>query len=384
MNSAVYSFMVAFLIWAIFTSCNQQKPNLNTQSGLNRKDFQTVVNGDSTDLFTIFNTNGMEVSITNYGGRIVSLLVPDRSDHLLDVVLGFDNIGDYVAKPSSFGATMGRVTNRIGYGQFMLDGDTIKLDKNNGLHTIHGGSTGWRQQVFDAVQPNDSTLILSYLSPDGEAGFPGNVSVTVKYTVTAANALVIDYSAQTDKKTVINMTNHSFFNLSGNPESSILDNILYVNANQFTPLDTSLITTGEIRSVAGTPFDFNKPMNIKRGIARDSANKQLAIVGGLDHNWVLNTGGDPTILAAKLYSPTSGISLEVYTNEPGIQVYTGNMLDGSQSGKGDHPFNKQTAVCLETQHFPDAPNKPEWPSIVLTPENTYHSICTYQFTATQK
>ncbi|MFC6102369.1 aldose epimerase family protein [Olivibacter domesticus] len=384
MNNTVQCFIVAFLMGAIFISCNQQKPDSNTQSGLNRQDFQTLVNGDSTDLFTIFNAKGMQVSITNYGGRIVSLLVPDKSDQLLDVVLGFDHIDDYVAMPSSFGATMGRVTNRIGYGQFVLDGDTIKLDKNNGLHTIHGGGSGWRQQVFDAIQPNDSTLILSYLSPDGEAGFPGNVNVTVKYTVTATNALVIDYAAQTDKKTVINMTNHSFFNLSGNPENSILDNILYVNANHFTPIDTSLITTGEILPVAGTPFDFNKPLPIKEAITRDSTNEQLQLVGGLDHNWVLNTAGNPAILAAKLYAPSSGIALEVYTNEPGIQVYTGNMLDGSQSGKGGHPFNKQTAVCLETQHFPDAPNKPEWPSIVLTPDAVYHSTCIYQFTATQQ
>lgn len=384
MNHTVHSLIITFFLWAIFASCNQQKSHLKTPSGLTRQNFQTVVNGDSTDLFTIVNTKGMEVSITNYGARIVSLVVPDKDGRLLDVVLGFDHIDDYLAKPSSFGATMGRVTNRIGYGRFVLDGDTIALDKNNGPHTIHGGGAGWRQQVFDAEQPNDSTLILSYLSPDGEAGFPGNVKVTVKFTVTTANALTIDYAAQTDKKTVINMTNHSFFNLSGNPENSIMDNTLYVNANHFTPLDTSLITTGEILPVAGTPFDFNQPLSIKEGIARDSTNKQLQIVGGLDHNWVLNTGGDPTILAAKLYAPSSGIALEVFTNEPGIQVYTGNMLDGSQSGKDGHPFNKQTAVCLETQHFPDAPNKPEWPSVVLMPENAYHSICTYQFTIGQE
>ena len=384
MNNTAHSLIIAFLLWAIFTSCNQQKSNLKTPSGLTRQNFQTVVNGDSTDLFTIVNTKGMEVSITNYGARIVSLVVPDKDGRPLDVVLGFDHIDDYLSKPSSFGATMGRVTNRIGYGRFVLDGDTIQLDKNNGPHTIHGGNAGWRQQVFDAEQPNDSTLILSYLSPDGEAGFPGNVRVTVKFTVTTANALTIDYAAQTDRKTVINMTNHSFFNLSGNPENSIMDNTLYVNANHFTPLDTSLITTGEILSVAGTPFDFNQPLTIKEGIARDSTNKQLQIVGGLDHNWVLNTGGDPTILAAKLYAPSSGIALEVFTNEPGIQVYTGNMLDGSQNGKGGHPFSKQTAVCLETQHFPDAPNKPEWPSIVLMPEHAYHSICTYQFTIGQE
>jgi len=346
---------------------------------LKRENFRTIVRGDATDLFIIRNANGMEVGITNYGGRIVSLLVPDKNGELQDVVLGFDRIDDYMAQPSSFGATMGRVTNRIGFGQFVLDGDTIRLTKNNGQHTIHGGIEGWRQQVFDADQLNDSTLVLSYLSPDGEAGFPGNVNATVRYTLTAKNALEINYTAKTDKKTVVNFTNHSFFNLSGDPQNSILDDILYINADGFTPIDTSLITTGEILPVASSPFDFNKPISIRDAFARDSTHQQLQLVNGLDHNWVLNTGSNSKVLAAKLYSPLSGIVLEVYTNEPGIQVYTGNMLDGSQKGKGGHVLQKQSAVCLETQHFPDAPNKSHWPSIELNPADTYHSICIYQF-----
>lgn len=324
----------------------------------------------------------MEAAITNYGGRLVSLMVPDKTGKLRDVVLGFDNISDYTAQPSSYGATMGRVTNRIAYGQFVLDGDTIKLDKNNGQHTIHGGGEGWRQQVFKAKQPNDTTLTLTYLSPDGESGFPGNVSVQVTYTLQANNALTIRYGATTDKKTVINMTNHSFFNLSGDSEQSIMDDILYVNASAYTPIDTVLIPTGQLEPVAGTPFDFNHPLAIANGIARDSTNAQIKQVDGLDHNWVLNTKGDTTQLAASVQDTQTGILLNVYTSEPGIQVYTANSLNGTQKGKGNRTFVKYGAICLETQHYPDAPNQAKWPSVVLNPDDTYQSTCIYQFTTT--
>lgn len=379
MNRLQYYLFGSILFLGVAVSCDSPPSDQTIQSGLKRENFRTIVNGDSVDLFVIHNNNGMEVCITNYGGRVVSMLVPDRKRVLQDVVLGFDHIDDYLAQPSSFGATMGRVTNRIGYGKFPLDGDTIQVDRNNGQHTIHGGAAGWRQQVFDPQQPNDSTLILSYLSPDGEAGFPGNVKAQVQYTVTSNNALKIEYSAQTDKTTIVNLTNHSFFNLSGHADHSVLDDTLYVNAQYFTPIDTALITTGEIRSVANSPFDFNTPIRIRDAIASDSTNQQLSLVEGLDHNWVLNTSGSPKTLAAKVLSPISGIVLEVYTDEPGIQVYTGNSLDGSQKGKGGQPFQKQSAICLETQHYPDAPNKPMWPSTVLKPGDTYRSTCIYQF-----
>ncbi|QNL49760.1 galactose mutarotase [Olivibacter sp. SDN3] len=380
MIRAISIITIIIVSITLLNSCSQEKATSNNQQPLNRADFQTALQGDSTDLFIIRNDQGLEAAITNYGARIVALWVPDKNGVMQDVVLGFETIDDYLAQPSSFGATMGRVTNRIAYGKFVLDGDTVRLDKNNEQHTIHGGNNGWRQQIFKAQQPNDSTLILTYFSPDGEAGFPGNVNVQVTYTLTAANALDIDYTAETDRKTVINMTNHSFFNLSGDLTSSIMDDILYINADHYTPLDTSLITTGEIRPVADSPFDYRTPMSIREGIARDSAHKQIQLVDGLDHNWVLNTKGEIDVLTAKVYSPASGIGLEVYTNEPGIQVYTGNMLDGSQKGKGGYPLNKQQAICLETQHFPDAPNKPEWPSTVLKPGETYHSKCIYKFT----
>lgn len=370
---------VSVLCLGIIPSCVHMQRDTPIPTELSREHFQTIVNGDSVDLFVIRNKSGMEVGITNYGGRIVSMLVPDKKGTFRDVVLGFDHIDEYLAQPSSFGATMGRVTNRIAYGTFLLNGDTIHIDRNNGQHAIHGGTSGWRQQVFDAQQPNDSTLILSYFSPDGESGFPGNVKAEVRYTVQANNALAIEYSAKTDKRTVINLTNHSFFNLSGNTQQSVLDDILYVNAQYFTPIDTALITTGELRSVENSPFDFNKPISLRDAIAKDSTHQQLRLVDGFDHNWVLNTKGNPTVIAAKLFSPLSGIVLEVYTNEPGLQVYTGNMLDGSQKGKGGQVFQKQSAICLETQHFPDAPNKPQWPSTVLEPEQEYRSICIYHF-----
>jgi len=378
-NKSFHLFLTLITL-GLFNACQQQQNGQHTQSGLSKQDFQTVVNGDSINLFVLHNTQGMEACITNYGGRVVSLMVPDKNGKLIDVVLGFSNIGDYLAQPSSFGATMGRVTNRIGNGKFVLDGDTILIDKNNGKHAIHGGSAGWRQQVFTAEQTNDSTLHLSYTSPDGESGFPGNVRVQVSYTLTSNGALAIHYRATTDKKTVVNLTNHSFFNLSGNPEQQEMDDILYVNGDAYTPLDSTLIPTGQILPVAHTPFDFRQPMPIKDGIARDSLNEQLQFVDGLDHNWVLNTKGDTTTLAASLHSPKSGITLEVYTNEPGIQVYTSNSLDGSQSGKGGKFFQQYGAVCLETQHYPDAPNKPDWPSTVLEPGEVYQSTCIYRFT----
>jgi len=360
-------------------ACNPE-PNVQlTKSGLDRQRFQTVVNGDSTDLYVLTNAAGMEVCVTNYGGRIVSLMVPDAAGEFRDVVLGFDNIDAYTSQPSSFGATMGRVANRINQGRFVLDGDTVQLDRNSGEHTIHGGAQGWRQQVFGAAQPNDSTLVLAYVSPDGEGGFPGEVNVTVTFAVNERNELAISYAAETTKRTVINMTNHSFFNLSGDPTNTVLEDVLYVNADRYTPLDSTLITTGELLPVAGTPFDFTVPVRIGDAIARDSAHAQLKIAAGIDHNMVLNTGGDVGKLAARLHSPLSGIALEVYTDEPGMQVYTGNMLDGSQVGKGGKPFGKQTAVCLETQHFPDSPNKPHWPSTVLEPGDTYQSTCIYRF-----
>ncbi|RZF60036.1 aldose epimerase family protein [Sphingobacterium corticibacterium] len=371
----VLSVLIVVLVGACQNNVQEQK----TASGLERKNFQRVINGQETDLFTLRNKSGAEICITNYGGRIVSLLVPDRDGQLQDVVLGFDNIQEYVDKPSSFGATVGRFANRIAYGKFVLDGDTISLDVNDGEHTIHGGAEGWRSQVFDAEQPADNSLILRYVSKDGEAGFPGEVNVKVTFTLNEENALKIDYLADTDKKTVINMTNHSFFNLSGNPEHTILDDVLLVNADSYTPLNEELITTGTIENVASTPFDFTDPISVRDALSRDSSHKQLQLAQGFDHNYVLRMDRNLGHVAATVYSPVTGISLDVYTTEPGMQVYTGNMLDGSRKGKGEITYHKQTGICLEPQHYPDSPNKPEWPTTILEPGEQYISTTIYQF-----
>lgn len=370
--------LLIVLLSALLGSCKDTYEQ-KTASGLERKNFQSQVNGKQTDLFTLKNKSGAEVCITNYGGRIVSLMVPDRDNQLQDVVLGFDNVHEYVDKPSSFGATVGRFANRIAYGKFLLDDDTISLNLNNGVHTIHGGTEGWQNQVFDAEQPSDSLLVLRYVSKDGEAGFPGEVQVKVTFTFNDSNALKIDYFAETDKKTVINMTNHSFFNLSGNPETNILDHVLLVNADAYTPLDEELITTGTLENVASTPFDFTSPISVKDALQRDSLHEQLQLAKGFDHNYVLRTNGKLETPAAELYSPATGISLDVHTTEPGMQVYTGNMLDGSRKGKSGIYYHKQTGLCLEPQHYPDSPNKPEWPSTILEPGTAYTSSSIYQF-----
>lgn len=371
--------LLSVLLTILVGACQSPVKEQKTVSGLDRKNFEDVIENKKTDLFILRNKAGAEVCITNYGGRIVSFMVPDRDGQLQDVVLGFDNIQEYADKPSSFGATVGRFANRIAYGKFVLDGDTISLDVNDGEHTIHGGADGWRSKVFDAEQPADNSLILSYVSKDGEAGFPGEVKVKVTFTLNEENALKIDYLAETDKKTVINMTNHSFFNLSGNPETTILDHVLLVNADRYTPLNEELITIGTMESVASSPFDFTSPISVKDALSRDSLHEQLQRAQGFDHNYVLRTPGKLDVPAAEVYSPSSGITLDVYTTEPGIQVYSGNMLDGSRTGKNGVDYQKQTGLCLEPQHYPDSPNKPAWPSTILEPGQQYASSSIYRF-----
>ena len=364
------------------SACGNQKnaePQL-TDSGLNPADFVTEVDGKATALYTLKNANGMEVCITNFGGRIVSVMAPDRDGKFHDVVLGFDSISDYLPQnnASDFGAAIGRYANRINQGKIVLDGDTIQLPRNNFGHCLHGGPTGWQYKVFDVKASTDSTLTLSLNSPDGDNNFPGNVTATVTYTLTPDNAIDIAYSATTDKKTVINMTNHSYFNLNGDPSKPITDNILYVYADSYTPVDSTYMTTGEIAAVAGTPMDFTTP----KAVGQDITNFefiQLKYGNGYDHNWVLNTAGDDTQVASKLVSPETGISLEVLTDEPGIQVYSGNFLDGKVTGKKGQVYNQRSGICLETQHYPDSPNKAEWPSVVLEPGQTYNSHCVFRF-----
>lgn len=379
MKNVSNTFLSVGLLTAMLTACSQQPQSVLTKSGLDPQMFVDTVNGKPTSLYTITNAQGMEVCITNFGGRIVSIMVPDKNDSLHDVVLGFDNVADYVNNPSDFGAAIGRYANRINKGKLVIDGDTIQLPVNNFGHCLHGGPQGWQYQVYEGQKVNDSTLTMTMHSPDGDQNFPGAVTATVTYTLTSDNALDIRYDATTDKKTVINMTNHSYFNLSGDPSQPATDHILYVNADNYTPVDSTYMTTGEILPVKDTPMDFNTPKAVGQDIDKFDF-VQLKNGNGYDHNWVLNTNGDIHQLAAKLTSPTSGISLEVYTNEPGIQVYSGNFLDGTLTGKKDIVYNKRASVCLETQHYPDSPNKPEWPSVILEPGQTYHSECIFKFT----
>lgn len=350
-----------------------------TISGLAKADFVKIINGDSIGLYVLKNTTGMEVCITNFGGRIVSVMVPDKAGKMQDVVLGFDSIADYVKIPSDFGASIGRYANRINKGLITIDGKTIQLPQNNFGHCLHGGPKGWQYQVYkNAHQLSDSVVEMTRFSPDGDMNFPGNVEGKVTFTLTNDNAIKINFEAKTDKKTVINMCNHSYFNLSGNPVNPITDNMLYINADNFTPVDSTFMTTGEIATVKGTPMDFTTPKTIEADINKYDY-VQLKNGNGYDHNWVLNTAGDVSKLAVKVISPISGITLEVYTNEPGVQVYTGNFLDGTVKGKKDIVYKQRTGICLETQHYPDSPNKPQWPSVILEPGKVYKSTCIYKF-----
>lgn len=371
-------FLLAGIAALMLASCNQKPDTKLTLSGLNPADFQTTVNDSQTGLHALKNKAGMEVCITNFGGRIVSVMVPDKNGTMQDVVLGFDSIADYINIPSDFGASIGRYANRINQGRIVLNGDTIQLPQNNFGHCLHGGPKGWQYQVFDAKQIDETTLELTRFSPDGDENFPGNVTAKVLFKLTEDNAIDIKYSATTDKTTIINMTNHSYFNLSGNPAQAATDHILYVNADTYTPVDNTFMTTGEIVPVKDTPMDFTTPKAVGQDIANFDFD-QLKNGNGYDHNWILNTQGDITRIAAKLTSPVSGITLEVYTNEPGIQVYTGNFLDGTVKGKKGIVYNQRASVCLETQHYPDSPNKPEWPSVVLEPGQTYNSECIFKF-----
>ena len=373
------TLLAVSVVLAMLTACTPQKKNeALTMSGLNPTKFETTVDGKPVHLFTLKNKTGMEVCITNFGGRIVSIMVPDTNGDFKDVVLGFDNIADYQNIPSDFGAIIGRYANRIGFGKITIDGNTIQLPTNNYGHCLHGGPQGWQYKVYDAIQPDSTTLHLAMVSPDGDMNFPGNVTVNVTYKLTEDNGIDIDYNATTDKKTVINMTNHSYFNLNADPSAATMNCVLYVAADSITPVDSTFMTTGDMMAVEGTPFDFRTTASLTDRV-NTSDNEQIKFGHGIDHNFVLTTKGDDTKPAAKLVSPVTGISLTVYTNEPGIQVYTGNFLDGTVTGKGGIVYPQRAAVCLETQHYPDTPNKPQWPTAYLEPGQKYHSHCIFKF-----
>lgn len=369
----------SIMMWAALTVIVQGCLSVSdkTMSGLDPKDFVGEKNGKATALYTLTNDNGMEVCVTNFGGRLVSVMAPDKDGNMVDVILGFDNIEDYMTKSSDFGASIGRYANRIAGATFQLDGETIVLDANDGPNCLHGGTEGWQYQVYDAVQLDEQTLELTIVEQDGHMGFPGTVTAVVTYKLTDDNAIDIWFSGTTDAPTVLSMTNHAYFNLSGNHAVEGTDQVLYVNADNFTPADALLIPTGAFVPVEGTPMDFRTPKPVGQDI--NAAFEQLALGNGYDHNWVLNTAGDDTQLAFSLYSPATGILLEGYTDQPGIQVYSGNFLTGEVAGKHGTLYPRRASVCLETQLYPDSPNHPEWPSATLRPGETYTHHCVYRF-----
>ena len=350
-----------------------------TLSGLKSENFVAEVDGKPTALYVLTNKQGAEVCMTNWGGRIVSVMVPDKNGKLTDVVLGYDNIQDYVANPdNNYGGLIGRYGNRIAHAKFSIDGTEYTLPQNNNGHCLHGGPKGYHAVVWDAEQPAANQLVLTRVSPDGEAGFPGNLNVKVTYTWTDDNAIDIQYEATTDKPTVVNLTNHSYFNLAGDHSQQVLDHEVMISADSYTPVDETLIPTSEIAKVEGTPMDFRTPTAI--GARIDESFEQLVRGRGYDHNWVLNTNGDITKVACTAYCAKTGIQLEVYTNEPGVQFYTGNFMTGDDKGKAGVVYPHRGALCLETQHYPDSPNQPSFPSVVVRPGETYKSECIYKFT----
>jgi len=351
---------------------------MNAATNIQKNSFGKTREGVAVSLYTLTNRNGVEARITNYGGILVSLKTPDRHGTLVDIVLGFDSVEGYQANPSPFfGALIGRYANRIGHARFTLGGVEYKLDKNDGDNTLHGGSRGFDKRLWSARELPDGGLELTYLSKDGEEGFPGNLTATVTYHLTDANELRIDYAATTDKLTVVNLTNHSYFNLKGAGSTDILGHRLMLNADRFTPVDAGLIPTGELRPVAGTPFDFRKPTAI--GAHIEEADEQLKLGHGYDHNWVIHRTGDGLTPAARVDEPTTGRVLEVLTTQPGVQFYTSNFLDGTIHGKGGMVYARRSALCLETQHFPDSPNKPAFPSTELKPGERYRSTTVFRF-----
>ncbi len=377
------------LTMAMLTACNSGVQPQLTVSGLDPAKFDTLINEKPVKLYTLKNQNGMEVCITNYGGRIVSLVVPDKDGKPTDVVLGFDNIRQYadtLNSPSDYGSSVGRYANRIKEGKFVLNDSTYQLKKNDGPNSLHGGgNTGWMHQVYEAEQIGDSILKLTLVAEDGENGFPGKVKAVTTYKVTSDNILDMTWEAETDKPTIINQTNHNYYNLSGDFSQAAYDQVLYVNADNFTPSDKLYIPTGEIKPVEGTPMDFRTPHAV--GDSIKSQFDQIQNATGYDHNFCLNTfkdgKGDDTQVCASLYSPKTGIFMEMYTNEPGVQVYSGNFQgvgrDADIARKHGVKYPKHVSVCLESQKYPDSPNHKEWLQPVLNPGEKYYSHAAYKF-----
>jgi aldose 1-epimerase len=340
--------------------------------------FKTEHDGKTMELFTLKNANGLVAQITNYGGKVINLWTPDKNGDFADIVIGYETSAEYLNTTEIYyGTLIGRYGNRIANGQFTLNDSVYTLAKNNGENHLHGGIKGFNNVVWDAKKTDDQTLELTYLSVDGEEGYPGNLNVKVVYKLTDENELKVEYWATTDKPTPVNLTQHSFFNLKGAGNGDVNDHIMQIMADAYTPVDSTLIPTGEIANVDGTPFDFRTPTTIGARINDDHI--QMKYGNGYDHNWDLNKVESGLTYAAKVLEPASGRTLEVYTNEPGMQFYGGNFMTGNDTGKGGKVFAFRGAFCLETQHFPDSPNKPEFPSTILNPGEEYYSVCVYKF-----
>lgn len=385
-RSSIVQSLVAVAIVGLAVSCAPKKET-NTESMASSDSSKSVVqqpygklpDGREVTLYTLTNKNGVEMSVMNYGGIITRLLAPDRNGVKEDIVLGFDSLSQYVASNPFFGCLVGRYGNRIAKGTFKLDGQTYTLAKNNGENHLHGGTKGFDKAFWDISVVSDKenpSLRLTYLSKDMEEGYPGNLNVEVIYTLTENNELKIGYKATTDKKTVINLTQHTYFNLTGNIKRDILDHELSIAAEQFIPVSTSLIPTGELKSVNGTPFDFRTPTAI--GSRINANDPQIKNGIGYDHCWVFAQPADTSKPMATAYDPASGRLLEMTTTEPGVQFYSGNFLNGQAKGKGV-TYNQRYGFCLETEHFPDSPNQPAFPSVVLSPGETYQTTTTYKF-----
>ena len=364
---------------AFFTGCT----TMNTPKGtITKAEFGTTTSGQAVEIYTLRNTHGAEARILTYGGIVQSLTMPDKNGQFADVVLGYDHLQGYIDKTPYFGALVGRYGNRIGGAKFALDGRTYTLAINNGPNSLHGGLVGFDKVVWTA-QPMATThgpaLILAYVSQDGEEGFPGNLQVTAIYTLTEDNALKLEFTATTDKPTICNLTHHSYFNLAGQGNENIMNHVVHINADRFTPVDINLIPTGELRPVAGTPFDFRQPTTIGARI-NDPNDEQIKFAGGYDDNWVLNQPAPKALsLAASVREPTTGRTMEVWTTAPGMQFYTANFLDGTITGKDGKVYPRRCAFCLEPQHFPDSPNQPHFPTTELKPGQTYHHTIVYKF-----
>ncbi len=344
--------------------------------------YGTTTNGEKVERFTLKNTNGMQVDIITYGGRITNISVPDKTGNFENVTLGFDRLELYEQNNPFFGALVGRYGNRIANAQFDLEGTTYELAANNGPNSLHGGIKGFDKVVWKVIETSqgdeEARLKIGYLSKDMEEGFPGNLQTAVTYTLTADNTLKVDYEATTDKPTIVNLTQHAYFNLSGNFSEDITDHVLEINADQLVPVDDNLIPTGELTPVSGTPFDFTSPKPVGQDI--DADHEQIKKGGGYDHNWVLNDQGQGLRKAAVLEHPASGRVMEVATTEPGVQFYTGNFLGGNLPIPGGGTYQKRSGLCLETQHYPDSPNQPSFPSVTLQPGETYTTTTTFTFT----